>query len=122
MEIFEVKKGFVKRLREEMLKRGFDADGRGVLSFANKFGIKASSLHAWLKERNLPNAEQLINLCDKLNCSADYLLFGIEIEKRRTIRREEDQIVHNLLKILQIPNQEFTLKVTLESLNGKEEK
>jgi len=122
MEIEEIKKGFVERLRKEMLRRGFDSDGRGVDPFAKKFGIKTTSLHAWLHERNLPNGEQLANLCQKLECSADYLLFGIESEKRRSIRREEDQVVHNLVKILQIPNQEFTLKVILESLNGKEQK
>jgi transcriptional regulator with XRE-family HTH domain len=117
MEIEEIKKGFVERLRREMTKKGFDVDGRKMSAFAKAFKIPSATVHSWLQGRNLPNGEQLVILCEKLECSADYLLFGTENERRRAIRREEDRLIYDLLKILKIPKQELTLKVKLESLD-----
>lgn len=35
-------------------------------------------VYGWEKDQHYPRVDQLIKICQKLNCSADFLLFGVE--------------------------------------------
>jgi transcriptional regulator with XRE-family HTH domain len=121
MEKEKILNGFSERLRGLMRNKGFDGN-RNLKAFAKSIGKESSAVSNWIKGRNLPNSMELIALCDKLGTTPNYLLLGIESERRKNFRRAEDEVVHNLIKILQVPNQEFTLKVKLESLRNSIEK
>lgn len=58
----------LRGLTQEQLGEGLGADGKDV-------GKQAVS--SWEVERNVPNGNQIFKMCQRLNCSSDYL-YGIQ--------------------------------------------
>lgn len=44
--------------------------------FADLIGITETTLSRWISGSRRPNTDMLYKICNSLNCSADYLLFG----------------------------------------------
>jgi transcriptional regulator with XRE-family HTH domain len=58
-----------KGLTQEALGRGLGTDGADA---------SKSVVYGWEKDQHHPRVDQLMLICDKLGCTADYLLFGKE--------------------------------------------
>ena len=56
-----------KGLTQEALGKGLGTNGADA---------SKSVVYGWEKDQHYPRVDQLILICDKLGCSADYLLFG----------------------------------------------
>lgn len=68
--------GFGKRLREAIYKRGLSP-----YEIEKRYNINHSNLNAYMAEDMAPTVANLAILCRVLHVSADYLLFGKEVEK-----------------------------------------
>lgn len=67
---------FGTRLTEARKKKGLTQDGLGKgLGTDGKDASKAV-VYGWEKDQHHPRADQLAMICQKLDVSADYLLFG----------------------------------------------
>ncbi len=55
-------------LTQQELGRGLGTDGADA---------SKSVVYGWEKDQHYPRVDQLILICRKLHCSADYLLFGV---------------------------------------------
>lgn len=63
----EVRKGL--GLTQEALGKGLATGGEDA---------SKSVVYGWEKDQHYPRVDQLVLICEKLKCSADYLLFGKE--------------------------------------------
>lgn len=57
------------RLKEAIYSRGYTQ-----ASFARAMELDRKTIIAWCNDRRYPNASRLRELCEKLECKADYLL------------------------------------------------
>lgn len=64
---------FARRLRECMKAKGYTG-----YRLAQELGIDRARLFCWLHAKNYPQLYYLGMLCNVLDVSADYLLFGKE--------------------------------------------
>lgn len=67
--------GFGARLREAVYKSGYSNNQIERLS-----GVNHSNISDYMSEKMAPSAWTLASLCKALNVSADYLLFGKEVQ------------------------------------------
>lgn len=69
---------FGKRLTEARKRAGMTQSqlGQGLGTDGADAGKQV--VYGWEKDQHYPRVDQLILICQKLNCSADYLLFGVE--------------------------------------------
>lgn len=58
-----------KNLTQEGLGKGLGTDGKDA---------SKAVVYGWEKDQHFPRTDQLELICKRLNCSADYLLFGKE--------------------------------------------
>jgi transcriptional regulator with XRE-family HTH domain len=58
-----------KQLTQEQLGKGLGTDGKDA---------SKAVVYGWEKDQHYPRVDQLELICNKLNCSADFLLFGVE--------------------------------------------
>ena len=56
-----------KHLTQEALGKGLGTDGKDA---------SKAVVYGWEKDQHYPRVDQLVLICNKLECSADYLLFG----------------------------------------------
>lgn len=70
--------GFGERLTAKRKAKGLTQDqlGRG-LGTDGKDASKAV-VYGWEKDQHAPRVDQLVLICERLDCSADFLLFGRE--------------------------------------------
>ena len=71
--------GFGKRLREAIYKSDLSP-----YEIEKRYGINHSNLNAYMAEDMSPTVANLAILCRALRVSADYLLFGKEVNKCNT--------------------------------------
>lgn len=67
---------FGARLAQKRLEKGLTQAGLGVGLGTGKDAGKGV-VYGWEKDQHYPRVDQLILICNRLNCSADYLLYGI---------------------------------------------
>ena len=63
--------GFSKRLKLECF-----LSGKKYHEIASLAGFSATSLYHYMQARGVPNSVNLANLCEVLDVSADWLIFG----------------------------------------------
>lgn len=63
--------GFTDRLKDSLLKTGLTP-----YDIEKKYGIGHRTIYAYLNEEASPTVPSLYTLCEALNVSADWLLFG----------------------------------------------
>lgn len=69
---------FGSRLTQARKKKGLTQEGLGKgLATAGEDASK-SVVYGWEKDQHYPRVDQLKLICEKLECSADFLLFGME--------------------------------------------
>lgn len=66
-----VKARNLKKLTQEQVGKGLGTDGADVTK---------STVYGWEKSGHFPRADQLALICDRLDCSADWLLTGAKNE------------------------------------------
>lgn len=66
-------KGFSERLN-----RAIGKSGLSICRIADKLNTSRRTIYCWLDGDALPNSFSLVKLCNILDVSADYLLFGKE--------------------------------------------
>lgn len=62
------------RLRIAFLGWKHDEENRTQQAFSKLIGVKKRTLWSWLTGKTLPNMEQLHDICDICNCSAEWIL------------------------------------------------
>lgn len=85
------------RLLRERAKMSQEELGRGL--GARKKGDPESDagkqvVLGWEKNRHFPKADQLAQICKKLNCSADHLLFGTEAVRWPFQDIDYEKVIH----------------------------
>jgi transcriptional regulator with XRE-family HTH domain len=66
---------FGSRLREVRKAKNLSQEALGALLGGNEPATK-QTVYGWEKDKHFPRVDQLALLCEKLGCSADYLLLG----------------------------------------------
>lgn len=67
---------FGSRLKALRQARGLTQTELGKGLVASGGDVSKQSIHDWEKSDHSPKVDQIIALCQRLQCSADYLLFG----------------------------------------------
>jgi transcriptional regulator with XRE-family HTH domain len=67
---------FGKRLTEARKKKGLTQEQLGKGLATDGQDASKSVVYGWEKDQHFPKVDQLVLICNKLGCSADYLLFG----------------------------------------------
>ena len=80
---------FGKRLAAVRKERGLTQQdlGRGLGTDGADAGKQV--VYGWEKDQHFPKVDQLILICRKLKCSADYLLFGVQDGSPRLIHAKQ---------------------------------
>lgn len=75
-------------------------------------------VYGWEKDQHYPRVDQLMQICEKLSCSADYLLFGagamtispkyLAAQRAVSLLTQEERL--NLLATLAVPRPDETQK------------
>lgn len=68
---------FGTRLAAKRNEKGLTQTGLGVGLNTGGEDASKSVVYGWEKDQHYPRVDQLVLICERLNCSADYLLFGI---------------------------------------------
>lgn len=68
----DLQNGFAARLRRAREVRGF----RTQTALARLIGVDSDTVSVWEGGRNFPRPRELFVLCEHLDVSADWLLFG----------------------------------------------
>jgi transcriptional regulator with XRE-family HTH domain len=68
---------FGDRLRAARVKKGLTQEGLGKGLGTDGKDASKSVVYGWEKGPHHPRVDQLMLICDRLGCSADYLLFGL---------------------------------------------
>ena len=91
--------GYGARMRARLLEQGYKRqDGEpDVQRFCWDHRFNANHFHQWLGEKMAP-FKDLIRLCEALDCSAEWLLTGVERKKAKPGRARRS--VKNLLLAL----------------------
>lgn len=69
---------FGLRLRLVREQKGLTQDGLGKGLGTDGKDVGKSVVYGWEKDQHMPRVDQLLLICQRLDCSADYLLFGKE--------------------------------------------
>ena len=88
-----------KKMSQAELGRGLGEDGKDS---------SKAVVSGWEKNRHFPKVDQLIKICSRLGCSADFLCFGVQarwpltlVEQARYDRLDEKQKGHVETRMLQ---------------------
>lgn len=83
-------------------------NGKTVTGIAKELNVSTSNVTTW-KNGTIPKGETIIRICELLNVSADYLLFGKEdiskeekelLQLLKPLSPEEKQQVIGMIKVL----------------------
>jgi transcriptional regulator with XRE-family HTH domain len=69
---------FGERLSKARKEKGLTQEGLGKGLATDGEDASKSVVLGWEKDRHFPRADQLAMICQRLDCSSDYLLFGGE--------------------------------------------
>lgn len=98
-----------KNLTQEGLGKGLGTDGKDA---------SKAVVYGWEKDQHFPRTDQLELICAKLNCSADYLLFGKEAEATLT---PEVAMAAAAIEALPTPERDRVLRLVRQLLELAEE-
>ncbi len=70
-------------LTQQELGKGLATDGADA---------SKSVVYGWEKDQHYPRVDQLMLICKKLNCSADYLLFGAAAVVSPKLKAAQDAV------------------------------
>lgn len=93
-----------------------------------------SVVYGWEKDQHFPRVDQLVLICERLDCSSDYLLFGkvapsewskesaeIAAELDSMLPRQRAWTLSNIRTILEVSNETFRLAQKDEPSDGNQE-
>ena len=105
----EEKERFGERLRKAIRRQGLTYE-----NVANTMGASKQAVAKWTRGVALPRDNKIIPLCELLNCSEEYLLYGKEELKKATTSVEE-------LVLAIVEMRDLLKEIRDELRNGKED-
>lgn len=80
----EEKKQFGERLRMAIRRQGLTYE-----NVANAMGASKQAVAQWTRGISIPRENKIYPLCELLNCSEEYLLYGMLEEEKHDVSLEE---------------------------------
>jgi len=76
----------------ERLKELIELRGMTQAELARRMRVSPVSIHVWISNKGYPRIYQLANMCEELECSADYLLGLSDKIEMNTTRKGEKEL------------------------------